>query len=1010
MDTTNTLPEGIKKEIIKEASESNKRRPKVGDDVEVHYVGTLEADGSEFDSSRGRDEPFKFQLGKGQVIAGWDRGVATMKKGEIAKFTLAPEFAYGADGSPPKIPANATLVFEVELLSWVSKNDLFGDEGVIKEQIEDGSGWKQPQEGDELKVSLKVSAADTSVIEEHADLEYIHGSGTLGGISKAVDKALCGMKKGAEVQLTCSEQYAYGAEKPGGASIDLKLHQIYETKDISFGKDGTVMKKQVREGLGYDTPKDTAKVRLSVEAVTDGTSTALPGFAPRTLEFGAGNGEVCDLLERAVAEMKNGERAVVTCSRPDMCIEEQLGLKVVSAEKVVFTLELTEFEKPTDTWSMSEDEKIQFAAGRRTAGSDLFKTGRVVLALERYKKVIDLFNYVDNFNEENKKTAKDLKRLCELNSAACQLKLKDFTETKKLCSNVLKEESSNVKALFRRAQAELGLKDFAACIKDLKKVLDLDPQNKDARNLLKEANAGQREVDKQSKAMFTKMCGGLGKGPIPEPHKDKRFDFNEKVPVGESKVKDMGLAEFGRKELMLAEGEMPGLMACRSEYGLKKRPFLGLRISGSLHMTIQTGVLIETLAYLGAAVRWASCNIYSTQDHAAAGIAKAGTAAVFAWKGETLPEYWWCTVQALTWEGADGPDLLVDDGGDATLLIHKGKEFEDKFEKDGTLPDPNSTDNPEFKCVLSEIKDSIQEDPRKWTKMAANLHGVSEETTTGVHRLKEMAAKGELLFPAINVNDCVTKSKFDNVYGCRHSLPDGIMRATDVMIGGKRALVCGYGDVGKGCAAALRGCGARVMITEIDPICALQACMEGFQVVKLEVFVHEIDIFVSTTGNFDIINVDHMKNMKNNAIVGNIGHFDNEIDMTGLESFPGIHIENIKPQVDRYVFPDGHGVIILASGRLLNLGCATGHPSFVMSCSFTNQTLAQLDLLRNWKEAKPEEKYKNDVYLLPKNLDEKVARLHLPALGARLTTLTQSQASYIGVSVAGPYKSDTYRY
>merc|ERR1711943_148368 len=475
----------------------------------------------------------------------------------------------------------------------------------------------------------------------------------------------------------------------------------------------------------------------------------------------------------------------------------------------------------------------------------------------------------------------------------------------------------------------------------------------------------------------------------------------------DSKVKDMGLAEFGRKELTLAEHEMPGLMETRKEHG-PKQPFKGLNINGSLHMTIQTGVLIETLAAMGAKVRWCSCNIFSTQDHAAAAIAKAGTSTVFAWKGETLPEYWWCTEQMMTVPGEDGCDQLVDDGGDATLLIHKGKELEEKFAKDGSLPDPNSTTNPEFKCVLQTIKDSIQVDKTKWTRMAAKCRGVSEETTTGVHRLKEMAKKGELLFPAINVNDCVTKSKFDNVYGCRHSLPDGIMRATDVMIGGKRSLICGYGDVGKGCAFAMRGAGARVLITEIDPICALQACMEGFQVVAIDSVVGEIDIFTSATGNFNIITLEHMKKMKNNAIVGNIGHFDNEIDMAGLEDEKnGIKVENIKPQVDRFVFPDGHGVIVLASGRLLNLGCATGHPSFVMSCSFTNQTLAQLDLLDNWKTSK---KYENHVYLLPKELDEKVARLHLDAIGARLTTLTNEQAEYIGVGSGKPFKPEHYRY
>merc|ERR1711953_983839 len=476
--------------------------------------------------------------------------------------------------------------------------------------------------------------------------------------------------------------------------------------------------------------------------------------------------------------------------------------------------------------------------------------------------------------------------------------------------------------------------------------------------------------------------------------------------MAESKVKDMGLAEFGRKELSLAEHEMPGLMAARTEYG-PSQPFKGLNINGSLHMGIQTGVLIETLAALGATVRWASCNIFSTQDHAAAAIAKAGTATVFAWKGETLPEYWWCTEQMMMVPGHDGCDQLVDDGGDATLLVHGGKEFEGKFAADGTLPDPNSTDHGEFKCILQLLKDSIAVDKTRYTRMAAKLKGVSEETTTGVMRLKEMAAKGELLFPAINVNDCVTKSKFDNVYGCRHSLPDGIVRATDVMIGGKRVLVCGYGDVGKGSAFAMRGSGARVLIAECDPICALQACMEGFQVVAIESVLHEVDIFVTTTGNFKIITLEHMKKMKNNAIVGNIGHFDNEIEMDKLEKFPGIKVENIKPQVDRFLFPDGHGIIVLASGRLLNLGCATGHPSFVMSCSFTNQVLGQLDLLKNWKEGKG---YKNEVYLLPKELDEKVARLHLPALGAHLTELSQEQADYIGVKVAGPYKGDTYRY
>merc|ERR1712176_784491 len=485
----------------------------------------------------------------------------------------------------------------------------------------------------------------------------------------------------------------------------------------------------------------------------------------------------------------------------------------------------------------------------------------------------------------------------------------------------------------------------------------------------------------------------------------------DKIPVGESKVKDMGLAEFGRKELTLAETEMPGLMACRKEFGAKK-PFHGVRISGSLHMTIQTGVLIETLADLGAAVKWASCNIFSTQDHAAAGVAKGGKAAVFAWKGETLDEYWWCTEQALTWENYPGPDLIADDGGDATLLIHKGKEYEATFAKDGSLPDPESTTNPEFKCILTLVRDSIQLDPKKWSNMAANWKGVSEETTTGVHRLKEMAAKGTLLIPAINVNDCVTKSKFDNVYGCRHSLPDGIMRATDVMLAGKKALICGFGDVGKGSAQSMKAASAVTYVSEIDPICALQACMEGFIVCTMEEAIAAgVDIVITTTGNKDIITLEHMSKMKNNCIVGNIGHFDNEIQMEKLEKAP--KRLNIKPQVDKFIFPDGHGVIILAEGRLLNLGCATGHPSFVMSNSFTNQTLAQIEIRKEYEKAgkdKAKSKYQNKVYLLPKELDEKVARLHLKQLGANLTTLSKEQADYIGVSVDGPYKPLTYRY
>jgi adenosylhomocysteinase len=481
---------------------------------------------------------------------------------------------------------------------------------------------------------------------------------------------------------------------------------------------------------------------------------------------------------------------------------------------------------------------------------------------------------------------------------------------------------------------------------------------------------------------------------------------------GDFKVADMSLAEFGRKEYDLAEYEMPGLMSARKEFG-PAQPLAGVRIMGSLHMTIQTGVLIETLQHLGADVRWVSCNIFSTQDHAAAAIVRAGTANVFAWKGETLEEYWWCTDKALTWPDGEGMDQIVDDGGDATLLLHEGKKFEAQFAKDKSLPDPATTDNAEFKCVLATIKNSIGKNPLRFTKMVDRMVGVSEETTTGVHRLIQMAEKGELLFPAINVNDCVTKSKFDNVYGCRHSLPDGIMRATDVMLSGKKVVICGFGDVGKGSAASMAAQAAVVYVTEIDPICALQACMEGYQVDTMEncLTKHNCDVFITTTGNKDIITCEHMAKMKNNAIVGNIGHFDNEIQMEKLEK--ATKRINIKPQCDKYVFPDGHGVIVLAEGRLLNLGCATGHPSFVMSNSFTNQTLAQLELRKAYNEAgkdKSKMKYKNQVYLLPKELDEKVARLHLGQLGANLTPLSQEQADYIGVSVAGPYKPATYRY
>ncbi len=477
------------------------------------------------------------------------------------------------------------------------------------------------------------------------------------------------------------------------------------------------------------------------------------------------------------------------------------------------------------------------------------------------------------------------------------------------------------------------------------------------------------------------------------------------------KVADLELAAFGRKEIQLAEHEMPGLMATRREYA-EQQPLKGARVTGSLHMTIQTAVLIETLTALGAEVRWASCNIFSTQDHAAAAVVVGpdGTpedprgVPVFAWKGETLEEYWWCTEQALRWEegnGApEGPNMILDDGGDATLLVHKGVEFEAA----GAVPDPAGADSEEFRVILSVLGRSLSEDPQRWTNIAASIKGVTEETTTGVHRLYQFAAEGNLLFPAINVNDSVTKSKFDNLYGCRHSLIDGINRGTDVMIGGKVAVILGYGDVGKGCAESLRGQGARVIVTEIDPINALQAAMHGYQVATLDDVVESADIFITATGNKDIITADDMARMKHQAIVGNIGHFDNEIDMAGLERYPGIERINVKPQVDEWVFPDGHTIIVLSEGRLLNLGNATGHPSFVMSNSFTNQTIAQIELFSKNDE------YEKQVYVLPKLLDEKVARLHLDALGVRLTKLTPEQSAYLGIPVEGPYKSDHYRY
>ena len=469
-------------------------------------------------------------------------------------------------------------------------------------------------------------------------------------------------------------------------------------------------------------------------------------------------------------------------------------------------------------------------------------------------------------------------------------------------------------------------------------------------------------------------------------------------PLPPYRVADIGLADWGRRELDLAEVEMPGLMSLRKEYAQEK-PLAGARITGSLHMTVQTAVLIETLVALGAEVRWASCNIFSTQDHAAAAIAAAGIP-VYAWKGETLEEYWWCTEAALRWPDGQGPNMILDDGGDATLLVHLGMECE----RDGKVPELGPDDSEEYGVILSTLNRTLREDGKLWTRMAEGIKGVTEETTTGVHRLYQRHERGELLFPAINVNDSVTKSKFDNLYGCRHSLIDGIFRATDVMIAGKVAVVFGFGDVGKGCAQSLRGQGARVIITEIDPICALQAAMEGYQVLTLDDVVGTADIFVTATGNRDIVTAENMSRMKHNAIVCNIGHFDNEIDMAGLARISGIEKTNIKPQVDSWDFPDGHSVIVLAEGRLVNLGCATGHPSFVMSASFTNQVLAQIELFTRTEE------YPVGVYVLPRRLDEKVARLHLEKLGVKLSSLTERQADYLGVELEGPYKSELYRY
>jgi len=467
--------------------------------------------------------------------------------------------------------------------------------------------------------------------------------------------------------------------------------------------------------------------------------------------------------------------------------------------------------------------------------------------------------------------------------------------------------------------------------------------------------------------------------------------------MADYKVADLSLAEYGRKEILIAEKEMPGLMALREKYGAEK-PLKGARIMGSLHMTIQTAVLIETLVELGADVRWCSCNIYSTQDHAAAAIAEAGVP-VFAWKGETLEEYWWCTEKALNFGNGLGPEMIVDDGGDATLMIHKGAQA---LNDASILEQDYSGEGEDFRELMALVKRTFNEDPQRWTNVAKDIKGVSEETTTGVHRLYQMMERGELLFPAINVNDSVTKSKFDNLYGCRESLADGIKRGTDVMVAGKTVLVCGYGDVGKGCAQSMRGFGARVIVTEIDPICALQAAMEGFEVSTVEDAISEANIVVTTTGNKDVITIEHMEGMKDQTIVCNIGHFDNEIQVEKLENFPGIKEINIKPQVDQFEFPDGHSIILLSRGRLVNLGNATGHPSFVMSNSFTNQTLAQIEIWKN--------DYEVGVYTLPKHLDEEVARLHLAQLGVKLTRLTDEQAAYIGINPDGPYKPEHYRY
>jgi len=514
------LPAGVLKEISTEAHKDNWQKPKQGDEVTVHYVGTLQSDGTEFDSSRARDKPFVFTLGRGQVIKGWDLGVATMKKGEVAKFTLSPQFAYGDAGSPPKIPEKATLIFKVELISWASKDDLFMDEGAIKTLLTEGTGYKSPKAGDEVLISVTVTKEDGTVTLSKQDCEYVLGSGTLGVCQSACDKALAGMKHGEESSITCSKEYADGLE--GGATVQITLKEMFRTDDVSPHKDKTLMKKQVKDGEGYNKPKDGAKVKLSVETATDG-STAIPGFTAKVLEFIAGNGEVCDALEFAVAEMKKGERAIVTVKTPSLAAEAQLGLKDMAVDRVVFTLELQDYEKAKETYDMDEEEKVAFAVARKDVGASLFKAGRLTMALQRYKRVVDCFSYIDGIKDENNKNkAKELKKACELNKAACYLKLEDYIEAKKACEAVLKDESSNVKAIYRRAQAHLALKEFPECIRDCKKVVELDASNRDARSLIKQAQAGQKEEDKISKGLFANMCKALGKGPIPEPFVAKK--------------------------------------------------------------------------------------------------------------------------------------------------------------------------------------------------------------------------------------------------------------------------------------------------------------------------------------------------------------------------------------------------------------------------------------------------------------------------------------------------------